>query len=115
MDDKTTPANEALLGISEIFALLVFILGIIGWIMVLPLLDIVISEWAIYPDAGDAGVGMLLLVFVMVPLSVVLLAVSIPLSCKAVRLPKLLRIITVISPALGCLAGLLVLYRALGG
>ena len=98
-------------------AVAVFLLGLLGWYFALGGIVIVMREWAIYPDAGDAAIGMLVFGPAILGASVLLLLLSLPLAFRQreTRLPAWFRVLMVISPALGCLVGLAIIYRALGG
>ena len=115
MGNDTGPSGGSKLRIADIALIVVFALGILAWGLALDPIAVVLHEWTIYPQAGDAGVGMLVLGADVLVGSLLFLAASIPLSFVAKGLPKWFRGLTVASPALGCLVALAVFYRALGG
>ena len=101
--------------IPEIAVITIFILGILGWLLALDSIALIVHEWAIYPDVGDAAIGLIIFGPAVLGVSLLFLLASIASSLRAKRLPKWFRVLTVVSPALGCLVGLAIIYRALGG
>ncbi len=111
----TTSGPAGTSRVPDVAAVLVFLLGLVGWLLALPCVALVLREWAIYPDAGDAAIGLLVLGPLVLLVGLVLLVAAVALSLWARRLPRWFRAITIASPALGCLVGLAILYRALAG
>ena len=96
-------------------AVIVFAVGIVGWACISGFLVLVFDEWKRYPRAGDAAIGIFLLAVGVLFMSMCALAASIILAFLAKRLPKWFLIISILSPALGVLVGLVLFYRAFGG
>ncbi len=115
MKNSTTSGPTGTSWIPDIAAVLAFILGLLGWMLALPLIVLVLREWTIYPDAGDAAIGLIIFGPLVLLVSCLFLLTSIVLGLRAGRLPKWFRVVTIASPALGCLVGLAIIYRALGG
>ena len=102
-------------GIAEVAAVAVFVLGLAAWLLASGSIALIVHEWRTYPDAGDAAIGLIIFGPAVLGVSLLLLLAAVFLSRRAKRLPKWFRALTVISPALGCLVGLAIIYRALGG
>ena len=115
MSNTPEPESNSKPRIADIAAVVLFVLGIIGWLAALDSIALVFREWAIYPDAGDAAIGLIIFGPIVLLVSFVLLLASIGAICHAKRLPRWFRVTAVVSPALGCLVGLAIIHRALGG
>lgn len=88
-------------------------LGLAGWVYAWPLIGLVFREWAIYPNVGDAAIGILFLGVAVFGISSALLLTSICLCLVARPLPMATRILALSPSAAGCVVGALLLYRAL--
>ena len=107
------PAGRNTSLVLDIALIFVFTLGIIAWMLAFDLIALILKEWLIYPKAGDAAIGLVIFGPIVVAISFTLLLVSYFLSISTNRLPRWFRVLTMIPPALGCLAGLAIIYRAL--
>ncbi len=113
MNDNTNSEFAAGSRFSYWAAVVVFIIGFVGWVLIAPLLDIVIGEWVTHPgDAGDAGIGIAILAFLVIPISIILLVASIVLNAFATGLPRWFRVLAIASPIMGLLVGAALFYRA---
>jgi hypothetical protein len=101
--------------VSDVILLVLFFLGLLGWFYAWPLVDLIFQEWARYPKAGDAGIGIVIVGFSMLSISIALFLPSIFLCLRARRLPLALRIVALLPPGAGLLVGVALMYRAFGG
>lgn len=115
MDSRAKSNGRGGLRILDIVAVVVCILGLFAWFLAMDTIALVMIVWAIYPDAGDAAIGLIVFGPAVLGVSLVFLLASVVLSRHATHLPMWLRVLMVISPALGCLVGLGIIYRALSG
>ncbi len=93
--------------------MVVMVLSGIGWLFALPLVSIVLEEWTLYDEPGDAAIGMLVVGPIMLVVSLALLALAGVLSIFARRLPLVARVLSLVLPAAGVAAAAAILYRAL--
>ncbi len=91
--------------------IIVFVLGLIGWVAALPGLGIIVREAGTYPDPGDAAIGILVLAILMGGASMILLALGSVLAFLAKGMPTWFRVLTVVSPTLGLVVTVLLLLR----
>ncbi len=93
--------------------MVVMVLSGIGWLFALPLVSIVLEEWTLYDEPGDAAIGMLVVGPIMLVVSLALLALAGVLSIFSRRLPLVARVLSLVLPAAGVAAAAAILYRAL--
>ena len=115
MTDHSDPAPPPGLGFCEIATIILFGVGVIGWLSQMDLLQRIAGDWLVARKVGDEGIGLMVYGPAMLVISFVLLLASIAASKSADRLPRWLRVMTVALPALGCLAGAAIIYRVVSG
>ena len=113
MNTTAEPDASPRLRLREIAAIIVFALTLIGWLSQLHLFALIAREWVEAPDSpGDAAIGMIFYGPAVLVVSFVLLLAAIASSQSADRLPRWFRRLTVALPAMGCLVGAAILFRA---
>lgn len=113
MNNDITSGPTETFRFSDIAAISVFLLELLGWFLALPLIGIVLQEWMTYPEVGDAAIGILPFGLLVLFTSIIFLMTAIALSPRAKRLSKYFRMVTIASPAVGFLVGIAMIYRAL--
>ena len=113
MSNHTKSEGGSKWRIPDIVAIVVFVLGLLAWLLAAGPIALVMHEWTIYPEAGDAAIGLIIFGPLVLAVSLLFLLASVILSLFAKRLPVWFRVLTVLSPALGCLVGVAIIYRAL--
>lgn len=113
MTERPPPAPADGLRLTEIAAVAVFVLGLVGWLLALPSFALILREWKAYPDPGDAAIGLLIFGPLVLFIAFLLLVASVGFSLRARRLPRAFHALAIASHAAGCLAGLAIIYRAL--
>jgi len=113
MGDETKSKSRGKWRVVDFVAIAVFVLGLLAWLLAAGPITIIMHEWTVYPKVGDAAIGLIIFGPLVLAVSLLFLLASILLSIFAKRLPVWFRVLTVVSPVLGCFVGLAIIYRAM--